>query len=172
MHGILTLEVCSVLTYASGRWCPLVSHGLKIQKDTLKTRPFKTVYSVMYWFMQRNMHVTAHSFACLQERGAWVAQCYSAELRAGWKGVRVPARAENFSLHHRVQTGSEAHPACYPMGTRGSFPGGKAAGAWSWPLTPSSAEVKECVDFPNTPSWHGAQLKAQGQFYLTFTYLQ
>jgi len=22
-----------------------------------------------------------------------------------------------------------------PMGTRGSFPGGKAAGAWSWPLT-------------------------------------
>jgi hypothetical protein len=23
----------------------------------------------------------------------------------------------------------------YPMGTRGSFPGGKATGAWSWPLT-------------------------------------
>jgi len=23
----------------------------------------------------------------------------------------------------------------YPMGTRGSFPGGKAAWAWSWPLT-------------------------------------
>jgi len=30
----------------------------------------------------------------------------------------------NFSLHHRVQTDSEAHPASYPMGTRGSFPGG------------------------------------------------
>jgi hypothetical protein len=41
----------------------------------------------------------------------------------------------NFSLHHRVQTGSGAHPASYPMGTRDSFPGGKAAGAWSWPLT-------------------------------------
>jgi hypothetical protein len=25
--------------------------------------------------------------------------------------------------------------ASYPMGTRVSFPGGKAAGAWSWPLT-------------------------------------
>jgi hypothetical protein len=25
------------------------------------------------------------------------------------------------------------------------FPGGKAAGAWHWPLTPSSAEVKERV---------------------------
>jgi len=23
-------------------------------------------------------------------------------------------------------------PASYPMGTRGSFPGGKAAEAWSW----------------------------------------
>jgi hypothetical protein len=36
--------------------------------------------------------------------------------------------AGNFSLHHRVQTGSEAHPASYPVGTRGYFPGGKAAG--------------------------------------------
>jgi hypothetical protein len=40
----------------------------------------------------------------------------------------------NFSLHHRIQNGSGAHPASYTMGTRGSFPGGKAAGAWSWPL--------------------------------------
>jgi hypothetical protein len=35
----------------------------------------------------------------------------------------------NFSLHHRVQNGSGAHPASYPMRTRVSFPGGKAAGA-------------------------------------------
>jgi len=47
----------------------------------------------------------------------------------GWMmggGVLALAGAGNFSLHHRVQTGSEAHPASYPMGTRGS--GGKAAG--------------------------------------------
>jgi hypothetical protein len=43
--------------------------------------------------------------------------------------VRFPAGAGNFSPHHRVQTGSGAHPASYPMGTTGSFPGGKAAGA-------------------------------------------
>jgi hypothetical protein len=43
--------------------------------------------------------------------------------------VRLPAGAGNFSLHHRVQNGSGVHPASYPMGTRGSFPGGKAAGA-------------------------------------------
>jgi hypothetical protein len=49
--------------------------------------------------------------------------------------VRFPAGAGNFSLHHRVQTDTGAYPASYPMGTRGSFPGGKAAGLWSWPLT-------------------------------------
>jgi hypothetical protein len=49
--------------------------------------------------------------------------------------VRFSAGAGNFSLHHRVQNGSGAHPASYPMGSGGSFPGGKAAGAWSWPLT-------------------------------------
>jgi hypothetical protein len=43
--------------------------------------------------------------------------------------ARFPAGAGNFSLHHRVQNGSGAHPASYPMGTRGSFPGGKAAEA-------------------------------------------
>jgi hypothetical protein len=44
-------------------------------------------------------------------------------------GVRLPAGAGNFSLHHRVQNGSGAHPASYPMGTGGSFPGGTAARA-------------------------------------------
>jgi hypothetical protein len=36
---------------------------------------------------------------------------------------------------NRVQNDSGAHPASYSVGTRGSSPGGKAAGAWSWPLT-------------------------------------
>jgi len=39
-------------------------------------------------------------------------------LGGGWK----------FFLHHRVQTCSGAHPPSYSMGTRGSFPGGKASG--------------------------------------------
>jgi hypothetical protein len=33
------------------------------------------------------------------------------------------------SLHHRVQNGSGAHPASYPMGIRVSFSGGKATGS-------------------------------------------
>jgi len=32
---------------------------------------------------------------------------------------------------YRVQNGSGVHPASYPMGTRDSFPGDKAAEAWS-----------------------------------------
>jgi hypothetical protein len=43
--------------------------------------------------------------------------------------VRFPAGAGNFSPHHRVQNGSGAHPTSYPMGVKGSFPGGKEAGA-------------------------------------------
>jgi hypothetical protein len=66
---------------------------------------------------------------------AGIAQRYGAGLRAGGSRFRVSAGVEYFSLSHRVQTGSGAHPASYPMGIRVSFPGGKASGAWSWPLT-------------------------------------
>jgi hypothetical protein len=41
--------------------------------------------------------------------------------------VRVPVDQE-FSLLQIVQTGSEVHSTPNPMGTGGSFPGGKAAG--------------------------------------------
>jgi hypothetical protein len=42
---------------------------------------------------------------------------------------------QNFMyIYHFSHNGSGAHPASYPMGTRYSFPGCKAAGAWSWPL--------------------------------------
>jgi hypothetical protein len=43
--------------------------------------------------------------------------------------VRFPAGAGNFSLYHRVQNGSGAHPPSYLMGTGGSFPVSRAAGA-------------------------------------------
>jgi hypothetical protein len=49
-------------------------------------------------------------------------------------GVRFLAGAEIFSLRHRVQTGSGVHPAPYPVGTDGSYPGVKAAGTWIWPV--------------------------------------
>jgi hypothetical protein len=49
-------------------------------------------------------------------------------LRAG---VRYLAGAKEvyFSLRHRVQAGSGAHPASYPLVTGGSFPRGNVTGA-------------------------------------------
>jgi len=49
--------------------------------------------------------------------------------------VQVPAGAGNLFLHHLVYTGSGAYLPSYPKGIRSSFPGSKAAGVWSWPLT-------------------------------------
>jgi len=54
------------------------------------------------------------------ERG-W-RRLHDEELHYLYSRVRFPAGAGNFSLHHCVQNGSEAHPASYPMGTRDSFP--------------------------------------------------
>jgi hypothetical protein len=57
--------------------------------------------------------------------------------------VRSPTGAEDFSSRPCVQTGSGAHLASYPMGTGGSFPGGKARpGRDADHSPPSSAEVK------------------------------
>jgi hypothetical protein len=42
-------------------------------------------------------------------------------------GVRFPVGAKDFSSSLYVQTGSGAHPASCPMGTRGPFPWGKSA---------------------------------------------
>jgi hypothetical protein len=57
-------------------------------------------------------------------------------------GVRVPIGSRIFSLHV-VQTGSGAHPASYPMGTRGSSPGVKRPGREADHSPPASAEVKK-----------------------------
>jgi hypothetical protein len=73
-------------------------------------------------------------------------------LRAGWSGVRVPTGTGNFSLHHRVQAGSRAHPASYPMSTSGR----------GMTFT-THLRGQECVELylysPNTLSWSGAQLR-------------
>lgn len=39
------------------------------------------------------------------------------------------------SVLHVIHTGSGAHPGFYPMFNGGTFPGGRTAGEWSWPLT-------------------------------------
>jgi hypothetical protein len=62
---------------------------------------------------------------------------------------------QNLSLLHSVQTDPEAHPASYPMGTRGVKRQGRVADH----SPPSSAEVKKSEaihPLPHMSSWHSA----------------
>jgi hypothetical protein len=54
-----------------------------------------------------------------------------------------------------------AHPVSYPMDTRGSFPEVKVVSTTHLHLVPRSLMRGAMPPFPNTPSWRGAQLKAQ-----------
>jgi hypothetical protein len=76
---------------------------------------------------------------------AEIAQWHSAGIRAGWSGVRVPVGAGNLSFHRCIQAGSGTHPASYPMGTRGSFPGHEADHSPAF-----SAEVKNPWNYNST----------------------
>ena len=73
-------------------------------------------------------------------------------------GLDVPGIESRWGVRYSasVQTGLGAHVASYTMCTW-FFPGGKAAGAWRWLPTTSTAEVKERVQLyfysPFWPSW-------------------
>jgi hypothetical protein len=75
--------------------------------------------------------------------GAAVAQAVWC-LTMGWTiGVRSPTGAEDVSSSPFVQTGSEAHPASYLIGSGDPFPGGKARPGRDADHSPqSSAEAK------------------------------
>jgi hypothetical protein len=77
------------------------------------------------WSMLTMVNMFGKNINTIKDSSVGIALGY----RLGDRGsrVRFPAGAGNFSLHHRVQNGSGAHPA-YLMGTGGFFPGGKAAG--------------------------------------------
>jgi hypothetical protein len=77
---------------------------------------------------------------CLENR-VGLAQWYSSGLRTGWSGLRTPGVVGNFSLHHRVQTGSGSHPASYPSGravklTTHLHLVPRSKNAWSYTATP------------------------------------
>jgi hypothetical protein len=79
----------------------------------------------------------------MQSRDSSVGIALAYRLDDRGSRVRFPAGAGNFYLHHRVQNGSGAYQASYPMGTRGSFPGVRREGGETDHLLPSSTEVKE-----------------------------
>jgi hypothetical protein len=81
--------------------------------------------------------------------------------------VRSPAEEKDFSSSLCIQTSSEAHPASYPIGIRGSFPGGKARSGrdadHSAHLVPRSRMSRS---YTSSPPWrlHGVA----GQLYFLF----
>jgi hypothetical protein len=90
----------------------------------------------------------------LQSRDSSVSIALGYGLDDRGSRVRFPAGARNFSPHYRIQNGSGAHPASYPMATGGSFPGGKAA---THPHLVSRSRMRGGIPpLPNTSSWRGA----------------
>jgi hypothetical protein len=78
-------------------------------------------------------------------QGADIATDYGLDDRGA--GVRVPVVSRIFPSHV-LQASSGVDPAPYPMGTGGSFPGGKADHS-----TPAGAEVKKMWIHTSTPSY-------------------
>jgi hypothetical protein len=100
----------------------------KMRRDTLPLPQ----YAFMTWCSvkaQGQLYLLPLLYLNMKNRDSSVGIALGYGLDDRSSRVRFPAGAGNFSLHHRVQNGSGAHLASYPKGTRGCFPGGKAAGA-------------------------------------------
>jgi hypothetical protein len=99
---------------------------------------------------------------------------YSLDMRLGGLQSRSGCGGEEKNSHplrSRVQNGSGAQPASYPMCSESSFPGVKRPGREADHSPPSSAQVKECVElYLHSPiRLHGVVFslkKTQGQLYL------
>jgi hypothetical protein len=104
--------------------------SLYVSKNNLLPALVVELEGTQIW--RKNVIIQINTFYLTM--GAGIAHWFSAGLQAGWSRVWVAAGTGNFSLHHHVQTGSGAHTASYLIGTRGSFPGGKVVGLWSWQL--------------------------------------
>jgi hypothetical protein len=92
----------------------------------------------------RSENINPPSYAL--KLGSWGSSvCIQSDYRLGdWAtAVRFPAEAKDFSTSLCVQTSSGSHPATYPMGIGGRFPGGKARpGRDADHSPPYSADVK------------------------------
>jgi hypothetical protein len=133
-----------------------------ISNSKAKKGLIKMLYNLM------NLMCSSCMYVCMnvdthKHTGAGIAQWCSARLRAGWSGIRVPAGGGNFSLH-RVQTSSGAHPASYPMGTRGSFPGMKLTTHIH--LVPRSRLRGAIPPLPHYAFMAWCSVKARKQLYL------
>jgi hypothetical protein len=101
-------------------WC-LVKH-----RDNLKTY---FITCALPWSIHKHDQISEHRILIFVCRLIGEAKEIGNNNLSFNPYVVFPAGFGDFSLHHRVKNGSGAHPASCPMGIRGFFPGGKAAGA-------------------------------------------
>jgi hypothetical protein len=100
-----------------------------------------TVHSAQWCSMrsqQTSLHWTIQTGSVTYRTNGWSYTSpplvgYGLEGRGGRSST--PGRGNIIFPLHVMQTGSEANPASYPLGTVGCFLVVKAAGPWSWPLT-------------------------------------
>jgi hypothetical protein len=119
----------------------LYSVAISLLRPTSKCTSTVFYFNIYFTYLSRSIpsiwliHLNFNSlflYILLKSRsqGSSVGIATSYGLDDPDSGVWFLVGAGNFSLLYRVQTGSEAQPASYPIGT-----GGKTAVAWSWPLT-------------------------------------
>jgi len=109
----------------------------------LQSTPRAPKLSILFRFLNKNfvdsfftlfMRTTC-AFQLILIELITVTKCWANGQDARCPRVRFSEGDGNFSLYHRVQKGSGALTASYPMGKRGSFLGGNAAVSWTWPFT-------------------------------------
>jgi hypothetical protein len=107
---------------------------------------------------------TALSTKCIVVKSTECVMCvsYRSSIHVYYKTVLLillsPTGAEDFYSSPCVQTGSEAHPASYPMGTGGPFPEGKARPECDADHSPPSSGrgVGAIPPLPHAPPWRVA----------------
>jgi hypothetical protein len=80
--------------------------------------------------------------------GTGIATAYGLDDRGF--GVRIPVSSRIFSST-RCSDRPLRPPSLLSNRYQGLFPGGEVAGAWSWSLTSTSAEVKKMWIYTSTP---------------------
>jgi hypothetical protein len=152
---------------------PISTSSMLISSGTVQLIQGMRMWQICLYSINLGENLATHSTSFFSNRNICadrITQWYSAGLLAGWSKVRLPAGGGNFSLHHRFQTGSGAHPASFQWVSGALFLRVKRPVREADHSPPTSAEVKEWVALylhtRNTPPRHRAQLKLQGHLYL------
>jgi hypothetical protein len=121
---------------------------LHAMKGYRKSRNIPSIITRWNWLVshgkrdRRKAGWTSKMVCTFRRRWAGMAPSYSDSLRAGWSGIECRCRRD-FPHPSRPALGPTQPPIQWVPGL---FRRGTAAGAWRWPPTPSSAEVKERVE--------------------------